>query len=81
VQGLETSLPADYVLRGEIVDTNVTREKMRPQKESLLRSNVVIMDCTASAKPSMIAYYQLTDEYALPLELVKSRKSNSPSQK
>lgn len=69
-------LPFQWILcyEDEIVDIDAIREKVRPQMESLLKNHIVIMDCTSSTKPATIAYYQLAEEYMIPLIYVYEEK-------
>lgn len=68
-QWRDAKLPYQWVLcyEEEVIDIDAVKERVRPQLQSLLRSHVVIMDCTSLTKPATIAYYELAREYRVPL--------------
>jgi hypothetical protein len=51
----------------EIFDIDSIKNKVRPQLEALLKDNIVILDCTSATKPASIAFYELAQEYLIPL--------------
>ncbi|MEM4310899.1 MAG: winged helix-turn-helix domain-containing protein [Nitrososphaerales archaeon] len=73
-------LPYQWIIcyENEIVDIDAIKRKVRPQLESLLTEYLVILDCTSATKPATIAYYELANQYLIPLiyiyEPIKSLK-------
>jgi len=65
----ELKLPYQWILcyEEEIIDIDAVKNKVTPLLESLLKNNVVIMDCTSATKPATIAYYELAQTYCIPL--------------
>jgi len=65
----ELKLPYQWILcyEEEIINIDAVKNKVTPQLESLLKNNVVIMDCTSATKPATIAYYELAQTYCIPL--------------
>lgn len=51
----------------EIIDIDAIKDKLRPQLEALLKDNIVILDCTSATKPASIAFYELAQDYMIPL--------------
>lgn len=62
-------LPYQWILcyKEEVIKIDAIKGKVKPQLESLLRSHVVIMDCTSLTKPATIAYFELASTYYVPL--------------
>lgn len=54
----------------EIIDIDAVKRKILPQLKNLLREYVVIMDCTSATKPASVAYYELANEFYIPLVYV-----------
>jgi DNA-binding transcriptional ArsR family regulator len=65
----ELKLPYQWILcyEEEIIDIDAIKNKVTPELESLLKNNIVIMDCTSATKPATIAYYELAQTYCIPL--------------
>ena len=68
--------PYQWILcyEDEIIDADSVKRKTAPQLLSLLRDYIVIMDCTAATKPSTIAYYELAQEFCVPLIYIYEEK-------
>lgn len=62
-------LPFQWIIcyESEIVDIDLIKRKVRPQLESLLKDYLVILDCTSATKPATLAYYELAQQYLVPL--------------
>jgi len=65
----ELKLPYQWILsyEEEIISIDAIKNKVAPQLESLLRDLIVILDCTSATKPATIAYYELAQNYCVPL--------------
>jgi len=62
-------LPYQWILcyEEEIINVDAVKKKVTPQLLSLLRDFMVIMDCTSATKPATIAYYEIAQEFWIPL--------------
>jgi len=65
----QLKLPYQWILcyEEEIINVDLVRKKVNPQLLSLLKDYIVIMDCTSATKPATIAYYELAQNYCVPL--------------
>lgn len=65
----QLKLPYQWILcyEEEIINVDLVRKKVTPQLLSLLKDYIVIMDCTSATKPATIAYYELAQNYCVPL--------------
>ncbi|GBC72714.1 hypothetical protein HRbin04_00105 [archaeon HR04] len=72
----DLKLPYQWIIAYEtqIADIDAVKEKVRPTLEILLRDCVVMLDCTSATKPATIAYYELAQEYYIPLLYVYEPK-------
>jgi len=76
----ELKLPYQWITayEAEITDIDSVKNKVRQQLQILLKDYVVILDCTSATKPATIAYYELANQYLIPLiyiyEPIKSLK-------
>ena len=62
-------LPYQWILcyEDEIINIDSIKQKILPQLISLLKEYIVIMDCTSATKPATIAYYELAQNFHIPL--------------
>lgn len=51
----------------EIIDIDAVKAKVVPQLQALLKEYVVVLDCTSATKPASIAFYEMAQEYLVPL--------------
>ncbi|MEM2094909.1 MAG: helix-turn-helix domain-containing protein [Candidatus Bathyarchaeia archaeon] len=65
----ELKLPYQWitVYEADIADIDSVKNRVRPQLEILIKDHVVILDCTSATKPATIAYYELANQYLIPL--------------
>ena len=70
-------LPYNWILcyEDEIVDIDAIKMKVQPYLENLLKTHIVIMDCTSLTKPATIAYYELATSYLIPLIYIYEGKN------
>lgn len=57
----------------EIIDIDSVKSKVIPQLQALLKEYVVVLDCTSATKPASIAFYEMAQEYLVPLIYVYER--------
>lgn len=65
----EFRLPYQWLLcyEEEIIDIDCIKGKVLPQLTGLLKSHIVVLDCTSATKPATIAFYELAKQFMLPL--------------
>ena len=51
----------------EIIEIDAVKAKVVPQLQALLKEYVVVLDCTSATKPASIAFYEMAQEYLVPL--------------
>ncbi|MEM3056923.1 MAG: hypothetical protein QW639_06825 [Candidatus Bathyarchaeia archaeon] len=65
----EMRLPYEWILcyEDEIYDIDSVKEKIQRRWELLSKKYILILDCTSATKPATISYYELAQEYQIPL--------------
>lgn len=65
----DLKLPYQWITayEAQIADIDEVKKRVTPQLEILLKDYVVILDCTSATKPATIAYYELANQYLVPL--------------
>jgi hypothetical protein len=65
----QLKLPYQWILcyEDEIINVDLVKAKVTPQLFNLLENYIVIMDCTSATKPATVAYYELAQNFWIPL--------------